>query len=54
MIPLSFASPLRAPLAYTIMFGLIFATVLTLIMIPVLLYRAPGKGMREMIEEPKV
>lgn len=47
MIPLSFASPLWAPLAYTIMFGLLFATILTLVMIPVLLYRSPGRELRE-------
>ena len=51
MIPLSFAADIWAPLAYTIMFGLVFATVLTLLMIPILLYRKPGKAIREMMEE---
>lgn len=50
MIPLSFASGLWAPLAFTIMFGLVFATVLTLVLIPVLLYRSPGKAIREQME----
>ncbi len=43
MIPLTTASALWGPLAFTIMFGLTFAMVLTLIFIPVLFYRWPGK-----------
>ena len=43
MIPLIFTAAIWAPLAYTIMFGLLFATVLTLIMIPILLLRAEEK-----------
>jgi len=43
MIPLTGASALWGPLAFTIMFGLTFAMVLTLIFIPVLFYRWPGK-----------
>lgn len=43
MIPLTTASALWGPLAFTIMFGLSFAMVLTLIFIPVLFYRWPGK-----------
>ena len=43
MIPLSLASALWGPLAFTIMFGLTFAMVLTLILIPVLYHRWPGK-----------
>lgn len=51
MVPLSFASPLWAPLAFTIMFGLIFGTILTLIFIPVMLHRRPGKGLEKMFAE---
>jgi multidrug efflux pump len=40
MIPLSLTSEFWGPLAFTIMFGLSFAMVLTLIMVPVLYYRA--------------
>lgn len=40
MVPLLFAAAIWAPLAYTIMFGLVFATVLTLVFIPILLLRA--------------
>ena len=43
MVPLTFASALWAPLAFAIMFGLAFAMVLTLILIPILFYRWPGK-----------
>jgi multidrug efflux pump subunit AcrB len=43
MIPLTTASEIWAPLAFAIMFGLSFAMVLTLILIPVLFYRWPGK-----------
>ncbi|MEX0931737.1 MAG: efflux RND transporter permease subunit [Candidatus Paceibacterota bacterium] len=39
VIPLLFASDIWGPLAYTIMFGLAFATVLTLLLIPTLYYR---------------
>ncbi len=42
MIPLSFASALWGPLAFAIMFGLAFSTVLTLAWIPLLSYRWPG------------
>ncbi len=48
MIPLSFASALWGPLAFSIMFGLTFAMVLTLVFIPVLVYRWPGKAVREL------
>ena len=47
MIPLAGASALWGPLAFTIMFGLAFAMVLTLVFIPVLFYRWPGKEFRE-------
>lgn len=43
MIPLSFVSALWGPLAFTIMFGLAFSMVLTLVVIPILYHRWPGK-----------
>ncbi len=43
MIPLSRISDFWSPLAFAIMFGLAFAMVLTLIMVPVLYYRAEQK-----------
>lgn len=43
MIPLSGVSALWGPLAFAIMFGLSFAMVLTLLLIPILFYRYPGK-----------
>lgn len=41
MIPLSFTNATWGPLAFAIMFGLSFAIVLTLVLVPVLFYRAP-------------
>ena len=43
MVPLVFASGLFGPLALAILFGLSFAMILTLILVPVLVYRWPGK-----------
>ena len=43
MIPLSLSNPTWGPLAFSIMFGLSFAIVLTLILVPVLFYLAPHK-----------
>lgn len=43
MIPLASVSALWGPLAFAIMFGLSFAMVLTLVLLPVLFYRYPGK-----------
>ncbi len=43
MIPLAGVSALWGPLAISIMFGLAFAMVLTLVLIPLLFYRFPGK-----------
>lgn len=43
VIPLIFSSELWAPLAFSIIFGLSFAVVLTLILVPVLYNRWPGK-----------
>lgn len=41
--PLIFASELWAPLAFSIIFGLSFTVVITLLMIPMLYHRRPGK-----------
>ena len=41
MVPLSFSNAMWAPLAYSIMFGLSFAIVLTLVLVPTLFFRAP-------------
>lgn len=46
MIPLSFVSALWGPLAFTIMFGLGFSMILTLVVIPVLYHRWPGKKVK--------
>lgn len=43
MMPLAGASSLWGPLAFSIMFGLSFAMILTLILTPILVYRHPGK-----------
>jgi HAE1 family hydrophobic/amphiphilic exporter-1 len=43
MIPLTTVSALWGPLAFAIMFGLSFAMILTLILIPLLFSRYPGK-----------
>lgn len=42
MIPLIFAGDLWAPLAYAVMFGLMFSVLITLILIPIIYYRKPG------------
>lgn len=42
MAPLAGASALWGPLAFAIMFGLAFAMILTLVLLPVLFYRWPG------------
>jgi multidrug efflux pump subunit AcrB len=41
MVPLAGSSGMWGPLAFTIMFGLSFAIILTLVLVPVLFYRAP-------------
>ena len=46
MIPLSLVSALWGPLATSIMFGLAFSMVLTLVLIPVLYHRWPGKAVK--------
>ncbi len=43
ILPLVFAAEMWAPLAYSIIFGLTFATVLTLVLLPAMYYRWPGK-----------
>ncbi len=43
MIPLSMISDFWSPLAFAIMFGLTFAMILTLVLVPVLYYRAEQK-----------
>ncbi len=47
MIPLSFVSSLWGPLAFTIMFGLSFSLLLTLLLIPIIYTRWPGKHVLE-------
>lgn len=42
LIPLIYAGDLWAPLAYAIIFGLLFSVVITLILVPVLYNRKPG------------
>lgn len=48
MIPLAGASALWGPLAFAIMFGLTFAMILTLVLVPLLFYRFPGKKYRDL------
>jgi HAE1 family hydrophobic/amphiphilic exporter-1 len=43
MIPLVFAGDLWAPLAYAVMFGLIFSVFITLVLIPIIYSRKPGE-----------
>lgn len=43
MVPLVFASAFWAPLAFAIMTGLAFSLLLTLVLIPILYFRWPGK-----------
>ena len=47
MIPLANAPGIWGPLAFTIMFGLAFAIVLTLLLVPVLFYRAGARAERK-------
>jgi len=42
MVPLIFAGDLWAPLAYAVMFGLIFSVIITLVLIPIVYSRKPG------------
>lgn len=47
IIPLTYSSELWAPLAFAIIFGLSFAVVVTLILVPILYSRWPGKLTKE-------
>jgi multidrug efflux pump subunit AcrB len=44
MVPLAESNATWGPLAFSVMFGLSFAICLTLVLVPVLFYRAPHKG----------
>jgi multidrug efflux pump subunit AcrB len=46
MIPLSLVSPEWGPLAFTIMYGLSFSLLLTLLLIPIMYTRWPGKRVK--------
>ncbi len=46
MVPLTLASPFWAPLAIAIMAGLAFSLLLTLLLVPIIYYRWPGKAVR--------
>ena len=48
MVPLAGVSALWGPLAFAIMFGLAFAMILTLVLIPVFFYRYPGKRFKHL------
>lgn len=43
MIPLTYAGDLWAPLAYAVMFGLVFSVFITLLLIPIIYNRHPGE-----------
>lgn len=47
MIPLSLAAGMWGPLAFSIMFGLAWSMILTLVLVPVLYHRWPGKEVKE-------
>jgi multidrug efflux pump subunit AcrB len=51
MMPLALVNPFWAPLAFSIMYGLAFSLLLTLVLIPILYYRWPGKKVREQFLE---
>ena len=42
MIPLTYAGDLWSPLAYAVMFGLVFSVIITLVLIPITYIRRPG------------
>ena len=46
IFPLTYASELWGPLAYAVMFGLSFAVIVTLVLVPVLYSRWPGKTIK--------
>ncbi len=43
MVPLTYAGDLWSPLAYAVMFGLVFSVVITLVLIPIIYFRKPSK-----------
>jgi len=47
MVPLSLAAGMWGPLAFSIMFGLAWSMILTLVLVPVLYHRWPGKAVKE-------
>lgn len=51
MVPLTLVSPFWAPLAVAIMFGLAFSLLLTLVLVPMLYFRWPGKHVRAQFSE---
>jgi len=51
MLPLALSSAFFGPLAIAIMFGLAFSLLLTLVLIPMLYYRWPGKSVRAKFSE---
>lgn len=51
MLPLALSSAFFGPLAFAIMFGLAFSLLLTLVLIPMLYYRWPGKSVRAKFTE---
>jgi HAE1 family hydrophobic/amphiphilic exporter-1 len=53
MIPLIYVSSLWGPLAFAILFGLSFSMTLTLLLIPILVYRWPGKNVKRLFEGKK-
>ncbi len=53
MIPLSFASAIWGPLAFAIMFGLSFSLLLTLVFVPIIYHRWPGKDVLKRYEHAK-
>jgi HAE1 family hydrophobic/amphiphilic exporter-1 len=54
MVPLSLVSPEWGPLAFTIMFGLSFSLLLTLLFIPIVYTRWPGKKVKAQFADEKV
>ena len=54
IFPLTFASELWAPLAFAIMFGLSFSVIITLLLIPIIYRRWPGKLAGENKNRPNV
>ncbi|MCA9357511.1 efflux RND transporter permease subunit [Candidatus Kaiserbacteria bacterium] len=43
MVPLTYAGDLWSPLAYAVMFGLVFSVIITLVLIPITYNRHPGE-----------